>query len=208
MRKTCALAMLVVALLASGCANIPIDRTKVQKMPPVDLVRVATPPMPVMTLMQAYVKNTVAPGLLPAGIAESQNQTLFSAPAIQDIGLLLTDGLRKRIPQAAPWWPPMTPLLQPVAGDYVHAGKPWLRVEVTRLEIAPVPLRTLFAVVNVSLRDAGNQPMWVFNKAFSGVVHGGEKIDMAKLPGDLSQLRREIDRAVDWLVAEIAADIK
>lgn len=69
--------LLLAVLLASGCANVPIDRTKVQKMPPVDVVRVVTPSMPAMTLMQAYVKNTVAPGLLPAGIAESQGQTLF-----------------------------------------------------------------------------------------------------------------------------------
>jgi hypothetical protein len=80
---------------------------------------------------------------------------------------------------------------------------------VERYEVAPAPLRTVFATVEVSLRDAANQPLWVQRKTFSGVVHGGDKIDVDKLAaGDASQLGKEIERAADWLVNELVASIK
>jgi hypothetical protein len=90
----------------------------------------------------------------------------------------------------------------------VHTSGNWLRVEVERFEVAPVPFRTVFAVVDVSLRSRGNEPIWVERKVFSGVIHGGEKIDVERIPGDLTQLRREVDRAAQWLVNEIAATVR
>ena len=84
-----------------------------------------------------------------------------------------------------------------------------LQVAVTRYEVAPAPLRTVFASMEVSLRDAANQTLWSQRKTFSGVTHGGEKIDIDRLAkGDTSQLKVEVERAARWLVNEIAGSIQ
>lgn len=158
--------------------------------------------------MQAWAKSPQAgPGWLVVATADAQGKVVFSPPAIPDLAAGVANGLRKRLPIQAAWWPRMNEQAVAVPATYAPSTGSWLRVDVEKFQIAPAPLRTVFAVVNVSLRDASNQPIWVERKAFSGVVHGGEKIDVDKLPGDLSQLRREIERASDWIVTEVVSTI-
>ena len=206
---TAAATALVLLLGSTGCATVALERSKVEPLKTVDFVQVETPPLQVLTFMQALVNSpSVGAGLIPAAIAESQDKTLFSAPAIPDFGALIGEGLRARLPQQASWWPTMVQGQGVVPKSYVHASGNWLRVEVERLEVAPPPLRTVFAIVDVSLRTRANEPIWVEHKAYSGIVHGGEKIDVDRLPGDLTQLRREVERAAQWLVNEIASEVR
>lgn len=196
----------VLAISLAGCATVALDRSKMEPLKAVDLVRVTTPPLRVLTFTQALVNSpAVGAGLIPAAIAESEGNTLVSPPAIPDLGSLVSNGLRTKLPEQAPWWPKMTEGQGAVPKTYVHPSGHWIRVEVEKFEVAPPPLRTVFAVVDVSLRTQANEPIWVERKAFSGVAHGGEKIDVDRIPGDLTQLRREVERAADWLVNEIVA---
>jgi hypothetical protein len=200
----------VTAIVAlAGCAGVPLERDKVAKISSIDTVRVEAPPVQVMTVMQAFVKSPYGDGLLPGLIADAEGRALVSPPAIPDLGLLVAQGLRVRLAQEATWWPKMSEPTAPVKPDYVHKSREFMRVSVERYEVAPAPLRTVFATVEVSLRDTANQPLWVQRKTFSGVVHGGEKIDVDKLAaGDTSQLGKEIERAADWLVSQLAGSIK
>ena len=192
-----------------GCAGVPLERDKVAKISAIDTVRVEAPPIQVMTVMQAFVKSPYGGGLLPGMIANAEGRALISPPAIPDLALLVAQGLRVRLPQEAAWWPKMSEPTAPVKAGYVHDSREWLRVSLEQYEVAPAPLRTVFATVEVSLRDAANQPLWVQRKTFSGVVHGGEKIDLDKLAtGDASQLGKEVERAAQWLVTELAGSIK
>ena len=200
-------AVTAMAALA-GCAAVPLERDKVAKISSVDTLRVEAPPIQVMTVMQAFVKSPYGGGLLPGLIADAEGKALVSPPAIPDLGLLVAQGLRVRLAEVS-GWPKMSEPAAPVKADYVHKSRESLRVSVERYEVAPAPLRTVYATVEVSLRDTANQPLWVQRKTFSGVVHGGEKIDLDKLTaGDPSQLGREVQRAADWLVAELAASLK
>lgn len=204
-------AMWAVAAMAAlaGCAGVPLERDKLAKISSIDTVRVEAPPIQVMTVMQAYVKSPSGGGLIPGLIADAEGRALVSPPAIPDLGLLVAQGLRARLSEAS-GWPKISEPAAPVKADYVHKSRESLRVSVVeRYEVAPAPLRTVFATVEVSLRDTANQPLWVQRKTFSGVVHGGDKIDVDKLAaGDASQLGKEIERAADWLVNELVASIK
>ncbi len=191
----------------AGCASIALERAKVEPLKSVELVRVQTPPLQLTTFMQAWA-NSPQSGWLIQGIASEQPRAMLAPPAIPDMGAAITAGLKAQLPKQVAWWPQITDNGAVVPQEYVHQGGPWLRVEVMKLELAPPPLRTVFAVVDVSLRSPKNEPIWVERKAFSGVVHGGEKIDVDKLPDDLSQVQREVDRAVQWLIREIAATVK
>lgn len=209
MRKSFLLFCVLGTGFIAGCATVALDRSKVEPLKTVEFVRVETPPLHVLTFMQALVNSpAVGAGLIPAAIAESQGNTLISPPAIPDLGVLVSDGLRSRLPRQAAWWPRMMEGPGTVPKAYVHPKGHWLRVEVEKLEIAPPPFRTVFAVVDISLRTQSNQAVWVERKAFSGVVHGGEKIEVDRIPGDLTQLRREIERAAQWLVNEIAGSVR
>jgi hypothetical protein len=200
----------VLAVGLTGCATVALDRSKVEPLKSVDLVRVTTPPLQVLTFTQAMVNSpAVGAGLIPAAIAEAEGNTLVSPPAIPDLGVLVSDGLRAKLPGQAPWWPKMIEGQGgAVAKAYKHSGGPWLRVEVEKFEVAPPPFRTVYAIVDVSLRTPANEPIWVERKAFSGAVHGGEKIDVNRIPGDLTQLRREVERAAQWLVDEVVAKVR
>lgn len=141
-------------------------------------------------------------------IADAEGRKTFGPPEIRDFGADFTQKLLRRLPQAASWWPPMVVQSGVVPANYVHGGGDWLRIEVTQFEIAPPPLRTIYAGVHVSLRRPGGQEVWAARKIFSGVVHGGEKITEEKLVAGTSQLQRELDRASDWLVTEVAAQVR
>lgn len=199
----------VVMTSSVGCATVALERSKVEPLKTVDFVRVETPPLRVLTFMQAMVNSpAVGAGLIPAAIADSQGNSLVSPPAIPDLGSLISDGLRTRLPRQAPWWPKMVEGQGAVPKSYVHTSANWLRVEVERFEVAPAPLRTIYAVVDVSLRTPGNEPIWVERKVFSGVVHDGEKIDVERIARDPTQLRREVNRAARWLVNEIVDTVR
>ena len=174
---TLARATLAISAMAlAGCATVALDRSKVEPLKTVNLVRVTTPPLQVLTFTQAMVNSpAVGAGLIPAAIAEAEGNTLVSPPAIPDLGLLVSNGLRAKLPEQAPWWPKMIEGQGVVPKAYVHAGGPWIRVEVEKFEVAPPPMRTVFAVVDVSLRTQANESIWVERKAFSGVVHGGRR---------------------------------
>ena len=94
---------LALSLLAACAA--PIERDKVAKIQSVDVVVLETPPVQVMTVMQAFVKSPYGTGLLPGLIADAEGKALVSPPAIPDIGLLVAQGLQARVPQQAPWFP-------------------------------------------------------------------------------------------------------
>jgi hypothetical protein len=195
---------LLVALLLAGCGT-PLERDKVAKIPSVDVVVVETPPVQVMTVMQAFVKSPYGDGLLPGLIADAEGKALVRPPAIPDIAQLVVHGLRQRVP---PWFPKMSEPPQVAKADHVHPRES-LRVVVERYEVAPAPLRTVFATVEVSLRDTANQPLWSQRKTFSGFTHGGEKIEIERLnKGDTSQLRTEVERAAQWLANEFAGSMQ
>ena len=97
----------------------------------------------------------------------------------------------------------------PVPANYVYPAAEWLRIEVVEYYIAPAPVKTLHVGVRVSLRRAGDrgEPYWAKFKIYSGLVHGGEKIDTDNLPADPAQLNREIERASEWIARTIVAEI-
>lgn len=196
-------------LILHGCGNVPLQRSNVEKLEKIAVVRVVTPAMYAPSFMQAAVRSGTVLGAIPGLIVSNEQKFTFMPPLIQDFGILLTDGLQRRLVQQAPWWPKMTTLENPVPANYVYPDSYWLRVEVLQSELAPPPMRTVFITARVSLhRPYGqNGPLWSKLKTFSGFVHGGEKIDMDKLPNDPAQLRQEIQRAADWLVEEMVADI-
>lgn len=202
------LSLLVTAL--SGCANVRVDRSSVEKMPEIQLVQVVTPALEVPTFMQAALKSGALGGIIVAAIVQGEEKSTLSTPQISDIGALVTEDLKQRLSERASWWPRMTKHERVVPGNYVYPGGDWLRVEVFRYEIAPTPLKTLYVGVQVSLWRSHNQgdPLWIKRIVFSGIVHGGEKIIADNLPNDPSQLNREIERAADWLAKEIAADVQ
>ena len=198
---------LLLGITLAGCGT-PLERDKVAKIPSVEVVVVETPPVQVMTVMQAFVKSPYGDGLLPGLIADAEGKALVRPPAIPDIGLLVAQGLQSRLPQQASWFPKMSsPIRSASAGQTMPRES--LRIAIERYEVAPAPLRTVFATAEVSLRDAANQPLWSQRKTFSGFTHGGEKIEIERLSrGDTSQLRTEVERAAQWLVNEIAGSIQ
>lgn len=207
--RTITLLFSLLTLSLSGCVTVPLDRAKVEKIPNVEFVRVQTPPVHAITFMQAWANSSAGGGLLVGAIAASEDKTVFGPPAIPDIGALLIDGLRARLPQQAPWWPKMNVRAEPVPPEYAPSTGDWTRLRIEAFQLAPPPMRTVYVVVDVSMRNAQNEPHWVERKVFSGFVHGGEKIDVDKLAaGDFSQLRREVERAADWLVNEIVASVR
>jgi len=199
----------LVALLG-GCANVRVDRAAVEKIQKIEMVQVITPALEIPTFLQAAVKSGTLGGVLPAVMAESQGKDTRVAPAIHDVGALLAEKLRASIPQKVSWWPTMTLRQGAVPGNYAHPSGEWLKVKVERYEIAPAPMKTLFVEVEVSLRRAQDRPdpLWVRRLAYSGVVHGGQKIDTDKLPATLPLLNREIERSAEWLAREIASSIQ
>jgi hypothetical protein len=202
------LLIFLLALALTGCANSPLQRSSVEKLQSIEIITVATPAMEAPSFLQAGVKSGQL-SLIPALIVEGEKKITLSPPVIQDFGMLVTEKMQRRLAQI-PWWPKMTTHQDSVPENFVNPSGYWLRVAIGKYEIAPSPLKTVFAVARVSLERPYMQgePLWVKQKAFSGIVHGGEKIDMDKLPDDSSQLRREIERAADWLAREIVADIQ
>ncbi len=191
-----------------GCASSPLQRSSVERLQSVEIVTVSTPAIEAPSLMQAGVSSGQL-GLIPALIVEDQQKFTYSPPLIQDLGALLTDRLQQSLAQIC-WWPKMTVHQDSVPANYVYPSGHWLRVAIGKYQIAPSPFRTVFAVARVSLERPYMQgePLWIKQIAFSGIVHGGERIDVDRLPDDPSLLRREIERAADWLAREIVADIQ
>ena len=202
----CAVSMLA---LLGGCAGTSMQRAKVEKIERAELVRVITPPLDAPSFMQGWVNSGTA-GWLQAAIADSETKVQFSPrdTNIQDFGELVAIKLQQRLQTTAPWFPSMEYRGDAVPASYVPYGKTWLRLEVFRYELAPPPMRTVFVGVEASLRSAQNEPLWTARKVFSGFVHGGEKIDMDQATWEPSQLRRELERAADWITNQIANDAR
>lgn len=198
-----------VVVLLGGCASVSMQRAKVEKIERVELVRVITPPLEAPSFMQAWAKSGTG-GWFQAVIAESQPKIQISArdTNIQDFGDVVAIKLQRRLQTTTPWFPPLEYRGDAVPAGYVPSGKAWLRLEVFRYEVAPPPMRTVFVGVEASLRDAQNAPLWTTRKVFSGFVHGGEKVDMDQATSEPSKLRRELERAADWLTSEIANDVR
>ena len=199
----------LLAAVLSGCANVPLERASVAKLKDIRLVQVVTPALEAPTFMQSALKRGALGGAIPALIVQSEAKNTLSPPQILDFGALVTEKLKRRLPAQISGWPAMTSHGGAVPANFVYANGAWLRVEVKQYEIATGFGRLLISV-NVSLWNAQNrgEPLWVKFKTFSGLVHGGEKIDMEKLPGDASQLNRELERAADWIAKEITADVR
>jgi hypothetical protein len=202
------LASLLIAAMP-GCANVPLQRASVEKLPGLRLVQVVTPALEAPTFMQAALRSGTLAGAIPALIVQGEGKTTLTPPLILDFGALVTENLKRKLPQQGAWWPPMTPHEGAVPGNYVYPGGAWLRVEVKRYEIA-AGFGRLLINVSVSLLNSQNrgESLWEKQKAFSGLVHGGEKIAVDKLPDDPLQLNRELERAAEWIANELAAEIR
>lgn len=199
----------VFCLLLSGCGSVALKREPVAQLEGVEIVHVVTPPLESLTFMQAAVKSGTLGGVIPAVIAQAERQSTLASPGISDLGGLIAEKLQKRIPEKAPWWPPMTRREAPVPADYISSQTAWLRIEIWRYELAPT-FKRILAFVKVSLRQPGDKggELWATSSGYSGLVHGGEKVIEANLPQDPSQLNREIDRAADWIVTDILASLR
>lgn len=199
----------LLASVLSGCANTPLQRASVEKLKNIHVVQVVTPALEAPTFLQAAFKTGAVGGLVPALMVQEEAKNTLTPSAIPDFGALVTEKLKRRLQEQVSWWPPMTSHEGAVPGNFVYQSGDWLRVDVYKYEVAAGGGR-LFIGVNASLRNAQDrgEPLWVKQKLFSGLVHGGEKIIMENLPNDPSQLNRELERAAEWLAAELAADIR
>jgi hypothetical protein len=206
MRIVAAFSGLLAVLGVVGCANL--DRTKVEKLDHISLIRVETPPLHILTAMQAYARSPQGGGLIPGLIAESQERTVVSAQVIPDIGVMVAESLRDQLPRRAAWWPRMTLREEPVKSEYANSDGAWLRLNVTDIHIAPWPIRTLRVHMQVSLRSARNEPMWVYETGYSSDPRGVGQIDLERLAaGDFTQLQREITNAARSIVDNIASQV-
>jgi hypothetical protein len=199
----------ILVAVVAGCANVQMQRAKVEKFREVELVRVVTPPLEAPSFMQAWDKSGTG-GLVQAAIAASEPHVQLSPrnAAIPDFGDLVATKLLTRLPARAEWFPKLDYQGDAVHSAYVVPGKAWLRLEVFNYHLAPPPMRTVTVGVEVSLRDERNQRLWVQRKIFSGLVHGGKKIEMDEAKADPAQLGRELDRAAEWLSTEIASEVR
>jgi hypothetical protein len=196
-------ALLIAAVLCAGCTTRPLHRGEIQNLQGTRLVRVVTPALEVPTFMQAAVSQNVLGGALPYALATSAPKLTLRPPEIIDVTGAFVQAFTRQLPSKAPWWPAAADLGEAVPANYVHRGGPWIRVEITQYRIAPAPLKTLHMVVHFSLRTAGamddTHPYWSKVVAYSGAVHGGEKI----ADNDLEQINRELRRGAQWLADQV-----
>ena len=197
-----------IALVLAAC-SVPLQRQSLEKIGEIRVVQVTTRALEAPTFMQAAVSRGVLGGALPTAVAQSNATVTLTPPLIPDAGALVTRKLKRELATLA-WWPRMTDNASPVPANYVHASSEWLRVEVFEYYIAPSPANTLHLGVRVSLRPAGDRgdPLWVKLKIYSGLVHGGEKLDADQLSADPAQINREIERATEWVAKQIVADMR
>lgn len=189
-----------------SCATVPMQRAEVEKLHAVDVVRVATPPLYINTFLRALAAQN--PSLLTGAAAASDTTPVaYKPPAIPDFGDMVTRQLLAELGRQVPWWPSTNYVVEPVSASYVHGAGPWMRVEVFSYEVAPGFGRLLIGV-EVSMRRATGEPLWVARHVFSGIVHGGEKIEIERLPNDTSQLEAELRRAATWIVAATVEEIQ
>lgn len=170
-------------------------------------MNVSTPALEVPTFLEVAAQR-LSRGR-PGTLTSSGARSTLAPPAIPDLGVSIGEKLTRRLAQQVRWWPGTIPLESPVPANYVHTPGPWLRVQVTHFEIAPPPLKTLFVMADVSLRRPGDQgaPYFTRKKVYSGVIHGGGKLDEERLAVDGSLLAREMDRAAAWLADELVKDL-
>jgi len=190
--------------LMSAAAYAGPDRSEIEALPGIELVRVATPPVAVKTFARRLAE--VAPSLLTGAIAGAEQlPDTLAPPVIPDFGAIVAERLNAALPARVSWWPTMVIRPDPVNVKYVHADVPWLRVWVKNIQIAASG--RILTGVEVRLWDIPGKSLWSDTEYFSGLINGGEKIDMDVLFKDQSQVRREMERAADHIVGKIIDDL-
>ena len=199
------LAVLATVALVAGCASVAADRQQIEKLPAITLVHVATPPIAVSTFWRRFAE--VSPSVMSGVIADSEGAPKsLQPPAVPDFGEIISDKFAAQLAAQRSWWPKMTVQSAPVTAKYVQADGPTLRLTVEAIQIAASG-RLLLAVQADLSRMPGN-PLWSDSETFSGLINGGEKVDMDLLAkGDQSQIRKEMDRAADVVVAKLIASL-
>ena len=180
------------------------DRSEIETLPAIELVRLATPPVAVKTFARRLAE--VSPGLITGAVASAEQlpETL-APPVIPDFGAIVAERLNAALPARVSWWPKMAIRPDPVDVKYVHADFPWLRVWVKHIQIAASG--RILTSVEVRLSAIPGKSLWSDTEHFSGLINGGEKIDMDILFKDQSQIRREMERAADHIVGKIIDDL-
>lgn len=199
---------LLATFVISACGTAPLKRSAVESLKEVTLVRTATPELAVPTFLQEAVRAGALGGFVPTAIADGQEKKVFGHEdnSVPDFGHLLATKLQEKIRVKAPWFPKVKYQTNPVAESEKLTQLAWLRIHVSEYKISS-GFGTVFIQTTTQLQSADGQILWSYHDIYSGVAHGGEKIDLEKAKIDKSQLNREINRAADFMSERIAAGL-
>jgi hypothetical protein len=207
-RMKCALPIVVVALLAAGCAgNKPLESGRIEKVALLEVARYATPEIQRHSAATILGGGLIFGGFGMEAVAASAGQQLRERCALEDFGRLVADQFVAQAPAQIPSWPKMRVQETPIEPGYVARDAHLLAFKPEVVWLYSFGPKGLMASVSATLVAPDGSELWRHLISYSQ-KDAGRMRELEELEAnDCRLLKEEMRYAARVMAAQFVGEL-